>query len=277
MTPNQSHLAGLELALQQWNNGGPAAHFAAQLRDLIDQAKAEPVDPAAGTEQVSSTWLAQLREEYLTFGSECQRLTAENARLRQHKTEYMEAAEETSRALSDRLTELEAKQADHSAHHLNMVGTDHVPGATKMVTAYISGHLDEIDAPAWPFINAEALKVGPAKGHIDNYRYELANGGVTVLWDGFHLHALAVTIRDTMNRTRCVRILATHSAGAQEWISVDERQPDEHKAEYLCLFEDGHQQVTEWLLDDTDGWVFWYGEPTHWMPLLAAPPVQVKP
>ena len=87
MTPNQSHLAGLELALQQWNNGGPAAHFAAQLRDLIDQAKAEPVDPAAGTEQVSSTWLAQLREEYLTFGSECQRLTAENARLRQHKTD----------------------------------------------------------------------------------------------------------------------------------------------------------------------------------------------
>lgn len=31
----------------------------------------------AGTEQVSSTWLAQLREEYRLFGSECQRLRAE--------------------------------------------------------------------------------------------------------------------------------------------------------------------------------------------------------
>lgn len=39
MNPNQSHLAGLELALQQWNNGGPAAHFAAQLRGLIAEAQ----------------------------------------------------------------------------------------------------------------------------------------------------------------------------------------------------------------------------------------------
>lgn len=45
MTPNQSHLAGLELALQQWDNGGPSAHFAAQLRGLIDQAKATPAEP----------------------------------------------------------------------------------------------------------------------------------------------------------------------------------------------------------------------------------------
>ena len=128
MTPNRSHLAGLELALQQWNNSGPAAHFAAQLRDLIDQAKADPVDPAAGTEQVSSTWLAQLREEYLTFGSECQRLTAENARLRQHKTEYMDAAEETRRALAARLAEFEAQQGDLSEHALNMVAGNNLAG-----------------------------------------------------------------------------------------------------------------------------------------------------
>lgn len=44
MKPDQSHIAGLELALQQWNNGGPAAHFAAQLRGLIDQAKAAPAE-----------------------------------------------------------------------------------------------------------------------------------------------------------------------------------------------------------------------------------------
>lgn len=44
MKPDQSHIAGLELALQQWNNGGPAAHFAAQLRGLIEQAKAAPAE-----------------------------------------------------------------------------------------------------------------------------------------------------------------------------------------------------------------------------------------
>lgn len=56
-----------------------------------------------------------------------------------------------------------------------------------------------------------------------------------------------------------------------EWISVTERLPDEHKAEYLCLFNDGHQQVSEWLHDDIQGWAFWYGDPTHWMPLPLPP------
>ena len=36
----QEHLAGLELALDRWNDGGPAAQFAALLHDLIAQAKA---------------------------------------------------------------------------------------------------------------------------------------------------------------------------------------------------------------------------------------------
>lgn len=49
MTPNQSHIAGLELALQQWNNGGPAAHFAAQLSGLIKQAKAAPQAEPVGS------------------------------------------------------------------------------------------------------------------------------------------------------------------------------------------------------------------------------------
>lgn len=57
MTPNQSHIAGLELALQQWNNGGPAAHFAAQLRGLIEQAKSSP-EPVQGE---AVHWRALLR------------------------------------------------------------------------------------------------------------------------------------------------------------------------------------------------------------------------
>nr|WP_143178553.1 hypothetical protein [Pseudomonas aeruginosa] len=74
-------------------------------------------------------------------------------------------------------------------------------------TVQITGHLDEIDAPVWPFINEEAVKVGAKFGHIDSYRYERACGGVVTLWDGHHLHALAVTVRDDMNRTRCIRVL----------------------------------------------------------------------
>lgn len=79
----------------------------------------------------------------------------------------------------------------------------------------ISSHLDEIDAPVWSFINAEAVKVGGKFGHIDRYSYDQANGGVVVLWDGHRLHALAVTIRDDMNRTRCIRVLAEPKPAAQ--------------------------------------------------------------
>jgi hypothetical protein len=79
-------------------------------------------------------------------------------------------------------------------------------------TVQISNHLDEIDAPAWAFINAEAYKVGGKTGHIESYQYEHACGGVVVLWDSYHLHALAITIRDTMNRTRCIRVLTQSQA-----------------------------------------------------------------
>ena len=55
------------------------------------------------------------------------------------------------------------------------------------------------------------------------------------------------------------------------WIKCSDRLPDEHKASYLCLFEYGEMQVSEWLHDDTEGWCFWYGDPTHWMPLPFPP------
>lgn len=77
----------------------------------------------------------------------------------------------------------------------------------------ISGHLDEIDAPTWEFINAEARKLGPQKGSIDTYNFSRPNGsqpngGVAALWNGNKLHALAVTVRDAHNRTVCARVLA---------------------------------------------------------------------
>lgn len=56
-------------------------------------------------------------------------------------------------------------------------------------------------------------------------------------------------------------------------ISVEDRLPDEHKAEYLCLFGGGDQQVTEWIHGETEGWVFWYGYPTHWRTLPATPSI----
>ena len=42
MEVTREHLAGLELALDRWNDGGPSVQFAAHLHDLIAQAKAAP-------------------------------------------------------------------------------------------------------------------------------------------------------------------------------------------------------------------------------------------
>ena len=43
MEVTRERLVGLEMALDRWNDGGPAAQFAALLHDLIAQAKAAPV------------------------------------------------------------------------------------------------------------------------------------------------------------------------------------------------------------------------------------------
>jgi hypothetical protein len=86
----------------------------------------------------------------------------------------------------------------------------------------ITGHLDEVDAPVWEFISAEARKLGPITGSIDSYGLSRPNGGqpnggVAVLWNGPKIHAVALAVRDAMNRTVCIRLLAAApSAGSQE-------------------------------------------------------------
>lgn len=86
----------------------------------------------------------------------------------------------------------------------------------------ITGHLDEVDAPVWEFINAEARKLGPITGSIDSYGLSRQNGGqpnggVVVLWNGPKIHAVALAVRDAMNRTVCIRLLAVApSAGSQK-------------------------------------------------------------
>lgn len=108
----------------------------------------------------------------------------------------------------------------------------------------ISNHLDEIDAPTWPFINAEAVKVGGKTGHIDSYRYEQANGGVIALWDGYHLHALAVTIRDDMNRTRCIRVLVDPAPAPKSDLVENSALSDEaFSAEFEAWWESDGQYV----------------------------------
>ncbi|SED32968.1 hypothetical protein SAMN05216178_6808 [Pseudomonas saponiphila] len=108
----------------------------------------------------------------------------------------------------------------------------------------ISHHLDEIDAPVWPFMNDQAVKVGAKTGHIDNYRYELACGGVVALWDGNHLHALAVTVRDSMNRTRCVRVLASPKVEVVTACAVEaEPSDDVFESEFQSWWETEGQYV----------------------------------
>lgn len=69
-----------------------------------------------GTEQVSSAWLAQLRSEYLEYGQaveplrrQVQEQQATIDQLRQHKTDYMEAAEETAKAQREELAKVKAE------------------------------------------------------------------------------------------------------------------------------------------------------------------------
>lgn len=66
--------------------------------------------------------------------------------------------------------------------------------------------VDELEAEAWPFIEEQAANVRSCHGRIERYAYELANGGVIALWDGDQLHALSVTLRDSFNRTVCVKM-----------------------------------------------------------------------
>lgn len=94
--------------------------------------------------------------------------------------------------------------------------------AQRMPSVQITGHLDEVDAPVWEFINAEARKLGPLTGSIDSYGLSRPsggqpNGGVVVLWNGQKIQAVAMAFRDAMNRTQCVRLLAEGlaTAGAQ--------------------------------------------------------------
>lgn len=48
MRITREHLKGMELALDRWNDGGPAVHYAALLHGLIAQAQAAPVaEPVA--------------------------------------------------------------------------------------------------------------------------------------------------------------------------------------------------------------------------------------
>lgn len=96
-----------------------------------------------------------------------------------------------------------------------------VSGEQKPASVQITGHLDEVDAPVWEFINAEARKLGPATGSIDTYNFTQPNGAqpngvVAVLWNGMAIHALSVTVRDSMNRTQCVRLLADAPPAAQD-------------------------------------------------------------
>lgn len=66
----------------------------------------------AGTEQVSSAWLAQLRKEYLQFAGACDRLTAERDALAQRCRELEAERDEAITDGSALLMKLDAEEAE---------------------------------------------------------------------------------------------------------------------------------------------------------------------
>lgn len=91
----------------------------------------------------------------------------------------------------------------------------------------ITGHLDEVDAPLWAFIHAEAQKLERTTGSIDTYNFTRPNGAqpngcVAVLWNGQTIHAVGLTVRDALNRTQCVRLLAAAPTVKAEQVQVSE-------------------------------------------------------
>jgi hypothetical protein len=55
MTATREHLAGLELALDRWNDGGPAIQYGTLLAELIEQAQSTP-EPVQGEAVAWRMW-----------------------------------------------------------------------------------------------------------------------------------------------------------------------------------------------------------------------------
>lgn len=69
-------------------------------------------------------------------------------------------------AAKDQLASAEA--ALDKAQALNVELRAQLKSQKPVPNVHITDHLDEIDAPVWEFINAEARKLGPITGSIDN-------------------------------------------------------------------------------------------------------------
>ncbi|WP_052081025.1 hypothetical protein [Pseudomonas sp. ML96] len=77
----------------------------------------------------------------------------------------------------------------------------------------------------------------------------------------------------SVNILRDALAAAPQPAARNGWIPYSEQKPDgQHRTEYLIYFEDtGKILVDEWIDEQTEGWCFWFGDPSHWMPLPASP------
>lgn len=56
---------------------------------------------------------------------------------------------------------------------------------------------------------------------------------------------------------------------APQWISVEERLPEEHKRVLVYVNGQGSMEDTDRMRDGR--WVRWFGRVTHWMPLPEPP------
>lgn len=171
MNPTPSDVSGLELALQQWNKGGPAAHFAAQLRGLIAQAKAAPAESVLG-EPVGHVYTMQP-----CFPGEPMRAHAQLHKALPAGTKLYTA---TPSPDADHIPDA-AKMVDAQAHKYAKRAAGQldagVPGHTPTIAIneLLAGHLPDDREDHWEAIQAYAdIR---AAGALEDLGSLLAKGG----------------------------------------------------------------------------------------------------
>jgi len=93
--------------------------------------------------------------------------------------------------------------------------------------------VDAIDAHSHQFVCDLATAVGALRGRIESWPHD-GCGHVEVLWDGPNVSALAVTLRDMLNRTKCVMVNLAPLLAASQQAAKPAPVPEENVMVWLA-------------------------------------------